>query len=145
MNEQSAKIADFDKWMEDAVGRWGSIAQKVRRCAGASTEINDEHHRTIIICTKRNQYRIAACDAGISGYLGCIARSRIARPGENHLRGNDLHDGPLTFKTFQRIMFDIVAYELVPIPEPAHRAPCVEGSVCGEPSNCPPLDVPATV
>jgi hypothetical protein len=26
------------------------------------------------------------------------------------------------------------------VKRPAHRLPCVDGSVCGEPSHCPPVD-----
>jgi len=31
---------------------------------------------------------------------------------------------------------------MTPNTEPAHRPPCVGGSVCGEPSHCPPESLP---
>ena len=45
-------------------------------------------------------------------YLGCISSTRKPYPGEDHTRGNDPHDGPLTRETWNSILADIVAYEL---------------------------------
>lgn len=52
------------------------------------------------------------------GYLGCYASCRKPRAGENWTRGNDLADGPYTRETWQRVMSDILAYELVKIAKP---------------------------
>lgn len=47
------------------------------------------------------------------GYLGCIASSRKPRAGEEHVRGRDLVDGPLSPETWHSILADIVSYEMV--------------------------------
>jgi len=46
------------------------------------------------------------------GYLGMTASSRLARPGENWLRGNDLPDGKFCKETFDRMMDAVLMYEL---------------------------------
>ena len=46
-------------------------------------------------------------------YLGCIASSRKPRAGEDWTRGNDLADGELSLETWNKILADIVSYELV--------------------------------
>lgn len=51
-------------------------------------------------------------------YLGCIVQSRKERAGETWKRGRDLADGPCTNDTWQRILKDIVNYELVKIHKP---------------------------
>jgi len=47
------------------------------------------------------------------GYLGGQAGTRKSRAGEEHTRGNDLADGPYSKETFDKIVNDIVAFELV--------------------------------
>lgn len=59
-------------------------------------------------------------EAGVGvrpSYLGCVAQTRMPRPGEDWTRGNDLPDGPLTRETFDAILRAIVGYELLPIAE----------------------------
>ncbi|MEE8114809.1 MAG: hypothetical protein V3T23_10710, partial [Nitrososphaerales archaeon] len=46
-------------------------------------------------------------------YLGCTASSRKPRAGEDWTRGSDLADGDLSLETWNKILGDIVAYELV--------------------------------
>lgn len=58
--------------------------------------------------TENYHYQISCT----GNYMGCIVTSRKYRAGEDWLRGNDLHDGPLEDVTFAKILFDIVAYEL---------------------------------
>jgi hypothetical protein len=52
-------------------------------------------------------------------YLGCIAVARASLAGETHFRGNDLYDGPCCEFTWNRILAEIVAYELVDVFPPA--------------------------
>lgn len=47
------------------------------------------------------------------GYLGCVSTTRKPRAGEDWSRGNDLADGPLTERTWYRILGDIISYEMV--------------------------------
>src|SRR3990167_333399 len=52
------------------------------------------------------------------GYLGCIAQTRKPRAGEDWNRGRDLADGSYSKETFEEIVYDITAYELVKIVKP---------------------------
>jgi len=49
------------------------------------------------------------------GYLGCIVQTRKPRAGEDWNRGNDLADGSYSKETFEEIVHDIIAYELVKV------------------------------
>lgn len=71
-----------------------------------------EHSATltrITFCTAAHMYRIRIT----ANYMGCIATCRIARAGEDWLRGNDLPDGPLTLETWAAIKNAVLSYELV--------------------------------
>lgn len=61
--------------------------------------------------TSENTYYVTAIP---KRYLGCVVVSRKARVGENWFRGNDLRDGRWSKATWQKILLDIVAYELEP-------------------------------
>ena len=50
-----------------------------------------------------------------NGYLGCTVQTRKPRAGEDWNRGNDLHDGDYSKETWQEIVSDILAYELVKV------------------------------
>ena len=49
------------------------------------------------------------------GYLSCIASTRKPRAGEDWNRGRDLADGSYSKETFDEIVYDILAYELVKV------------------------------
>lgn len=49
-----------------------------------------------------------------NGYMGCIVSAVHPNEGESWTRGNDLADGPYGEHTWNKIMLDIVSYELVP-------------------------------
>jgi hypothetical protein len=69
----------------------------------------------VILYTDVNKYTIVAKNTENSNYLGAVGGSRKPRAGENHTRGNDLADGPLDEKTWERIKNDIISFELVRI------------------------------
>lgn len=73
----------------------------------------------IKLYTDNNYYSIIAtldkANQKPGGYLGCIASSRKPRAGEDWTRGNDLADGEFSQETWNNILADIVAYELVEI------------------------------
>ena len=52
------------------------------------------------------------------GYLGCTVQCRKPRAGEDWTRGNDLADGSYRKETWQKILEDIVANELVKVIKP---------------------------
>ena len=63
----------------------------------------------VIFCTGTNTYSIRFTNR----YLGCVAGSRLQRPGENWTRGSDLPDGDFSRETFDEIIKAIIAYEMV--------------------------------
>jgi len=68
------------------------------------------------IYTDTNWYSIVAREGNTitsPGYLGCIAKSRKPRAGEDVHRGSDLPDGPINRDTWTKILFAIVSYEMV--------------------------------
>ena len=56
-----------------------------------------------------------------SSYLGCVVSARKPIAGETHYRGNDLADGEFSVETWNKIVLDIVRYELVKISHSARR------------------------
>lgn len=97
-------------------------------------EIDNKQEETIRlkIFTKENKYSITARLPLISsderveiqhrvndkGYLGCVATTRKPRAGEDWSRGRDLWDGPYSEETWNNIMSDILAYEVVKVVKP---------------------------
>lgn len=67
------------------------------------------------IYTDTNWYSVTAVENDKGGYLGCIAKCRKPRAGEDWHRGNDLPDGHLTLETYRNIFLAIVRYELVKV------------------------------
>ena len=70
------------------------------------------------LATNNNIYHISVVmhvgDLKLSQlYLGAAATSRRPRTGESWHRGNDLADGKFSFGLWNKILADIVAYELV--------------------------------
>src|SRR3990167_6715083 len=61
------------------------------------------------------------------GYLGCTAQTRKPRAGEDWTRGNDLADGSYSKETWDEIVHDIVAYELVKVLKPKKRGAYIDG------------------
>jgi len=68
----------------------------------------DEERTGVTFYTDGHSYHITATE----GYLGCAASCRKPRPGEDWARGSDLAGGELNDDTWQRILRDIVTYEL---------------------------------
>jgi hypothetical protein len=115
------KFWDMKKQLSDWVGELGTFRTQPNawRFEDLHPEADTETGR-LIFCTATNQYTIRFVSHERT-YLGCGASSRITRPGETWARGNDLADGPFNRETWDRILRDILAYELValdPLPEP---------------------------
>ena len=86
----------------------------------------------LTIYTKEHEYHISARlpkveklgkgdMLSVDGYLGCIAKTRKPRAGEDWTRGNDLADGKYCKETWDRIVHDILGYELVKVVKPRKR------------------------
>ena len=106
----------LQEWLEEFI-RYG--VEPLRRLRFSVVD----HGGKAIFCTAMNTYAIVFSHT----YLGCVASSRTERAGENWTRGSDLADGAFSRETFDHIMRDVVAYEMVDL------APVVE-----------PVSVPAT-
>jgi len=120
------KELDPDKYRQ---GEFVRITETKLEEAWNSDSIKDIH---AVFCTTRNLYRLTAK----ASYLGCIATCRVARAGEDHLRGNDLPDGSFSEDTWRKIKDAILRYEVVqlePVSEPAQEmeAPAREGVEAG--------------
>ncbi len=63
----------------------------------------------------RNTYRLTVWP----DYCGAVATALAPEPGETWLRGNDLHDGPIS--DLPKVLLDIINYEL-----------CLGRWACGE-------------
>lgn len=70
---------------------------------------NTPERFSIYLYTDTHVYHITTTS---SGYLGCTASTRKARPGEEWTRGNDLPNGRFSEYTLQSILGAIVGYEL---------------------------------
>ena len=138
-----ATIKDLQEWIERDITRFGAIEQY----ALLDYDGPDENGRAgygVKIFTDANAYKIIAVesDESYNGYLGCQGHSRKPRAGEDWTRGNDLADGPLTEETWQKILGDIVSYEMVrinrregvPIPKREDLVMPMHGSATDEPS-----------
>ncbi len=111
-----ATLKDFDNWLSGLV-RFGRADDHIEGFDGPSSP--GEAKRTIRIYTDTNFYNISAIERdGKDGYLGCVASGRKPRAGEDWHRGSDLADGPLTEETWQRILGDIISYEMVKVHKP---------------------------
>lgn len=102
-------IANFKEHLKHGIGKYGS---------GVTVHIKEESLTKIEIAlyTATNVYLISASQEGRT-YLGCIFSSRFSQIGENHLRGNDLADGPFSLETWNEILQDIISCELLEVPK----------------------------
>jgi len=102
----------LDQWFKELVypGEVTDFFQEISGSGGPNEII-----RKVCFYTEENQYFITAIERNGSDkhYLGCSVSSRKSRPGEDWIRGNDLPDGPFTKKTWDRIVYAIVSYEIV--------------------------------
>ncbi len=82
---------------------------------GQSQPGDYEYNVRFKLLTPRYEYTVVAIDRGKDdGYLGCGVSCREPREGEDWTRGRDLADGPFTHETWEKIVHDIIAFELVP-------------------------------
>lgn len=100
-------IAELKKWIFEDLSRWN-------RCETAVHVADDETGMfRFRLYTAEFRFQILATEReGGGGYLGCTVATRAPRPGEEHVRGNDLADGPFTRETWDQIKNDMIAYSL---------------------------------
>ncbi|MCK9556147.1 hypothetical protein M0R19_08520 [Candidatus Pacearchaeota archaeon] len=78
-------------------------------------ELNNKSGVKYRIYTDEHYYDITALDGPDGGFLGAVAMCRKQLPNENFKRGDDLYYGPFRKDTWNNILKDIVAYELISI------------------------------
>ena len=105
----------------ELAGWYGEITGGVCGLVDAAViqQVGETTYRTTFF-TDRHVYAVRSrppCLDSPGGYLGCVAAARKAMAGEGYTRGNDLADGPYSYETWQRIVKDILAYEIMPLGE----------------------------
>ena len=108
-----ASMEDLQKWLDEDLARFGAN----NMIEWEWLQETFPRRARITLWTKNFKYGIVAVektrhDAG-TPYLGGSLSSREPDPGEDWLRGRDLSDGPFIRETWQRILADIVSWELV--------------------------------
>jgi hypothetical protein len=104
-DELRKKCRQLASWLKPLI-RWSQRAVFVSET---------ERGYKVRLYTSNQIYHVTAVP---NRYLGCVAISRRARPGEDWFRGNDLRDGKWSKVTWQKILADIVSYELEPLRNP---------------------------
>lgn len=119
----SEVLEQLRSWVRRDLNRWVDPDVLLRDLESRGTD--EEMRHTLHLHTDSHQYTIVAvdyADADRDNYLGAQAKTRTWRPGERHMRGNDLADGTFSKladgsfddETWRSILHDILCYELRP-------------------------------
>jgi len=148
-----ATIEDFIGWITADLARFAPADQHVH-VVSDDTQAHDrgwERRLVLRLYTAASRYQIAAVERGTTGltgndsdgYLGATVSARAPRPGEDQTRGRDLTDGPLDRATWDRILRDIVACELVQVRTTTPLSRCVMRAGAAQVTGWPaPSDLP---
>ena len=101
---------DVKKWLFDLLD-----GMKYRRPEWQEYVVMENNEKGVLklkLWTDRHHY-VMSIGFGENDYLSCVATARRQRPGETFFRNNDLYNGRLNEDSFNRVMLDIVSYELV--------------------------------
>ena len=113
-NKEPTKMQMLDQWLKELIYP-GKVKDFIQEINGSGN--GEEEQRTLCFYTENHVYFINAIERfkgkNKSGYLGCQVSARKARAGEDWIRGNDLPDGEFNKKTWDRIIYAIVSYEIV--------------------------------
>ena len=113
MTEEATKMQMLDQWLKELVYP-GNVTDFIREIVGSGDD--EKTGRSLCFYTQDHQYFINAIERYTDdkkSYLGCQVSARKTRAGEDWIRGNDLPDGEFNKKTWDRIIYAIVSYELV--------------------------------
>ncbi len=113
MNEKElTKMQMLDQWLKELIfpGKPKNFFQEYSG-HGQPGEVE----RKFYFYTDEHKYQILAIerDTEETSYIGCQVSTRKQRAGEDWSRGNDLPDGRFNKKTWDRIVYAIVSYEMV--------------------------------
>ncbi|MHA1815356.1 MAG: hypothetical protein ACTSX1_05070 [Candidatus Heimdallarchaeaceae archaeon] len=110
---ESFKGKVLQEWIEELIYP-GKSEDFIQQIESSNDPVKGEWKMKFSIFTNEHRYHIVAIDRrDDGGYLGCQVSTRKYRAGEDHLRGNDLPDGPFERNTWNRILNAIIRYELV--------------------------------
>ena len=112
-DKEPTKMQLLDQWMSELIYP-GKVKDFFQEVSGHGSP--EEVKRDFCFYTKDHQYFITSIerkDGDKHDYLGCQVSARKARAGEDWIRGNDLPDGEFNKKTWDRIIYAIVSYEMV--------------------------------
>jgi hypothetical protein len=103
-------------WVHADLNRFVNPSALLRDYRVTRSSSDNRLRGRLFLWTSKNRYGISFTYK----YLGCIAISRRWRAGEDWHRGRDLSDGSFSRETWERILRDIICYELE---EPAKQRP----------------------
>ena len=112
-DKELTKMQLLDQWLKELIFP-GDVKDFFQEISGHGDDL--ETKRNFCFFTEEYQYFITAIekyDGDKEDYLGCQVTARKPRAGEDWLRGNDLPDGPFTKKTWDKIIYAIVSYEMI--------------------------------
>lgn len=118
MERLKSACPEFVDWFKPIQRRGTNLIDAAVLSSTDSTNGGVETYR-VTLFTSRRSYSIvmkpirASSHGDESGYLGATGSQRAPRAGETWTRGNDLADGPYCKKTWDQIVADILACELV--------------------------------
>ena len=117
LNVLASEFPELYNWVK-SISRYGKVEDFV--IADYKQWKKGETTVSLKFYTKNYQYRISAVRPReeYKGYLECTVLTRKPRAGEDWQRGNDLSDGRYCEETWQAIIRDIIAYELVKVIKP---------------------------
>ncbi len=112
-DKEASKMQMLDQWLKELIfpGDPKDFFQEIEG-EGSTQEVK----KRFCFYTDEHQYFIVAIersDGDDNDYLGCQVSTRKPRAGEDWTRGNDLPDGKFNKKTWDRIIYAIVSYEMV--------------------------------
>ena len=112
-DKEPTKMQMLDQWLKELVYP-GKVTDFIQEITGQGNREAEE--RVLCFYTEEHVYYINAIEryaATDKSYIGCQVNARKTRAGEDWVRGNDLPDGEFNKKTWDRIIYAIVSYELV--------------------------------
>ena len=112
-DKEATNMQMLDQWLKELVYP-GKVDDFIQEIFGQGDDKKLERH--LCFYTEEHVYYINAIERFLGekkSYLGCQVNARKSRAGEDWVRGNDLPDGEFNKKTWDRIIYAIVCYEVV--------------------------------
>ena len=107
---ENSTVHDFKEWMKALI-----FPGEFEEFVHVTKEYQTPHDKVLdcSIYTDMYKYKFIVIERSDRSYMGCQVSARKPRAGEDWSRGNDLVDGPLNSETWNKILRDILNYEIV--------------------------------